>query len=569
MNKKSATKTMYIRRRRKRRRKTHMELESTLTPRLRRPRKASKAVFKKYNQDEILLLPPELQEYIPENHIVKIVNETIERLEIQALLDTYKGNGTSSYHPRMLIKVLVYSYIMKIYSSRKIAKALREDITFMWISGKNTPDFRTINNFRSGRLKGVIDEIFTSTLEFMVENKYVSLDKYFIDGSKFRADANKYSWVWKKNTKRYMESTKEKIKEILGIIEEENAKENKEYGDSDLEELGECSEITSEKIKEQIKKLNGILKDNLGSKKIAKAKKDLEQKMLPKLEKYEEQEQKLEGRNSYSKTDTDATFMRGKDDQLLPMYNVMIGTEGQFVVNYTINQSPSETNEFKGHIEDLRNRIRSVPKRINGDSAYGSEENYEYLEELGVGNYLKYNTYYRDKKKRHKEDKFHRDNFTYDESSDTYECTNKRKLIFKEIRNTRTKSGYLTESKVYECESCKYCRLGKECKKTKGNRTIQVNEKLEYYRDQARKNLESEEGIRLRKERGVDVETVWGDIKKNQAYDRFRLRTLPKVNIEFGILSIAHNIKKMFIQMVEKLKIEQKNNAFLKIAYGI
>jgi transposase len=544
-------------------------LESAPQTRLRRPRKASKAVFKKYNQGEILLLPPDLGDIIPENHIVYVVNETIERIDIQALLDTYKGNGTSSYHPRMLIKVLVYSYIMKIYSSRKIAKALREDITFMWISGKNAPDFRTINNFRSGRLKGVIDEIFTSTLEFMVENKFVSLDKYFIDGSKFRSDANKYSWVWRKNTERYMESTRVKIKGILKIIEEENAKEDKEYGDKDLEELGEGTKITSEKLKEQINKLNGILKDKLGNKKIGKAKKELEQKMLPKLEKYEEQEQKLEGRNSYSKTDTDATFMRGKDDQLLPMYNVMIGTEGQFVVNYTINQSSSETNEFKGHIEDLRKRIGKVPKRINGDSAYGSEENYEYLEELRVENYLKYNTYYRDKKKRHKEDKFHRDNFAYDEKRDTYECANKRKLIFKEIRNTRTKSGYLTKSKIYECESCKYCRLAKECKKSKGNRTIQLNEKLEYYKDQARMHLESEEGVRLRKERGVDVETVWGDIKKNQGYDRFRLRSLPKVKIEFGILSIAHNIKKIFIQMGEKLKLKQKNNAFLKIAYGI
>ena len=544
-------------------------LEEPKRVRQRKPRKTSKPVFKRYNQGEIILFPQDLREYIPENHIVYLIDEILEGLNIQPLIETYKGNGTSSYHPKMLIKVLVYSYLTKKYSSRIISKALREDVTFMWISGKSTPDFRTINNFRSGRLKPVIDEIFTSTLEFMIENKYVSLDKYFIDGSKFRANANKYSYVWKKNTERYMELTRSKIKELLKEIEEENEKENKDYGDKDLEELGENSTITSEKLRNQIKKMNEIIKEKAGNKKIEKCKRELEKKLLPKLEKYEEQERNLGKRNSYSKTDKDATFMRSKDDQLLPLYNVMIGTEDQYIVNYTVNQSASETNEFIGHMEKLRSCIGKLPKKIIGDSAYGSEENYEYLRKKKIGNYLKYNTYHNDKKRKHKEDKYHKDNLKYDSQEDTYECPNQKKLRFKEIKERATRSGYLTKFKIYECENCSYCRLAKKCKKGKGKRTVQVNQRLEYFKEQARTNLESEEGIQLRKKRGTDVETVWGDIKKNHGYDRFMLRTLEKVNTEVGIMSMAHNIKKMHIKESQKLNNIIKNNEILKIAYGI
>jgi transposase len=520
--------------------------------RKRKKRKDSRPVFKRYEQDKMMLLPPDVRDFIPEGHIVYVVNETIDGLDIQPLLDTYKGNGTSSYNPRMLLKVIVYAYIMKLYSSRKIAKALREDVTFMWISGMNRPDFRTINSFRSGRLKEVIDEVFTETLIFLIDNRYVKLEKYFIDGTKFRADANKNSYVWRKNTERYKGKVIEKIKELIKQIDAENERENKEYGNKDLEELGEESEVSSEKVREQIKKINGLIKEKLGNKKVTRLEEKIEKKMIPGLEKYEEQERILNGRNSYSKTDKDATFMRDKEDQLLPEYNVIAGTEGQFIVNYSISQNASETNELRGNIEKVKNRTGRYPDSVMGDSTYGSEENYEFMEREGIRNYLKYNTYHIEKTKKHKENKFHRDNFSYDKDTDSYKCPNNKSLKFKEQRKSRTSTGYITESKIYECESCKYCRYAKECKKSKTNRTIQINKKLEYYKEQARKNLESEEGIQLRKERGVDVETVWGDIKKNQGYRRFKLRSLPKVISEFGILSISHNIKKMYMKMIEK-----------------
>jgi transposase len=169
---------------------------------MKRKRKPTEPVFKEYNQDQMWLLPPSLDELIPANHLVRTVNAAIDGMDIQPLLKSYKGGGTSSYHPRMLLKVLIYAYTQKIYTSRKIAKALREDITFMWLAGNNKPDFRTINRFRAVILKEGIAAIFTGVLELLLEKGLIRFENYFLDGTKIEADANKYSYVWNKTVQR-------------------------------------------------------------------------------------------------------------------------------------------------------------------------------------------------------------------------------------------------------------------------------------------------------------------------------------------------------------------------------
>ena len=246
-------------------------------------------------------MPTDIEALIPERHLVRVVNKSIERMNIDPLLDQYKGGGTSSYHPKMMLKVLVYAYTQKMYSSRQIAKALRENIHFMWISGNNTPDFRTINRFRSSRMKAVIDEIFKSVLELLIEDGYVQLENYFLDGTKIEANANKYSWVWAKTTKNYKEKVQARILELMDRIEKANQDENERYGDNDLEELG-SGPIDEEKIEKKIQELNERLAKKTGAKKEAKDLKKIESEYLPRLKKYQEQERKLAGRNSYSKT---------------------------------------------------------------------------------------------------------------------------------------------------------------------------------------------------------------------------------------------------------------------------
>ena len=210
----------------------------------------NRVVYKPYVMGQPSLLPPSLEELIPEDHVVRTVHTAIEQLDLSILYQQYRGGGTSSYHPKMMLKVLVYSYVEKLYSSRRIAKALRENVNFMWLSGQNRPDFRTINRFRGEVMKEIIGEVFASVLELLIEQKHVTLEDYFVDGSKLEANANRYSAVWAKNTQRYKEGVKQKIRELLEEIEAVNEIEQEEYGDQDLPEVGEEAEIDSREAKE-------------------------------------------------------------------------------------------------------------------------------------------------------------------------------------------------------------------------------------------------------------------------------------------------------------------------------
>ena len=160
--------------------------------------------FKEYNQHQGMLFPPSLDEMIPPGNLVRVVNSIIESMDISTLVKQYKMVGTSSYHPLMMLKAILYAYTQRIYSSRRIAKALRENIHFMWLCGNNRPDFRTINRFRTSRLKATIDELFYSLIDILEEMKLIKLENYFLDGTKIEANANRYTWVWKKSNKRYI-----------------------------------------------------------------------------------------------------------------------------------------------------------------------------------------------------------------------------------------------------------------------------------------------------------------------------------------------------------------------------
>ena len=306
-----------------------------------------KASFKPYTQHQLSLFPIDLNTLIPENHMVRVVDRAIESMNTQPLFDRYPGGGTSAYNPVMMLKVIVYAYADKIYSSRRIAKATRENINFMWLTGNVQLDFMTINRFRSERLKGIIDDIFTEVVDLLLREGYIKFENYFMDGTKIEANAGKYSWVWGKNTARYKENLRKKVTEHLCAISIVEQEENSEYSDSDLPEMGNGQPINSESIREAARKINEMLSKNPSDKALKKAQQAIEKDYLPRMEKYERQEELLAERRSYSKTDTDATFMRMKEDhmkngQLKPGYNVQVGTENQFVTGFSIHQNPGD-----------------------------------------------------------------------------------------------------------------------------------------------------------------------------------------------------------------------------------
>jgi Transposase DDE domain len=257
----------------------------------------------------------------------------------------------------------------------------------------------------------------------------------------------------------------------------------------------------------------------------------------------------LADRRSYSKTDQDAIVMRMKDGQFLPAYNIIQGTENQFIVNYTIAQSSGESHLLKEHLQQVKQRHEKLPENIVGDAAYGSEENYAYLKEKSCVAYLKYTGYYHERTRKYKQDRFHRDNLPYDPLTDSFTCPNGEKLIRKGTTKQITPSGYERVTHLYESRNCQGCGLADKCKK-KGeqNRQVTINPTWEEFKKEAKARLLTPKGIELKKQRSVDVESSFGDIKYNQGYSRFRLRGIKKVNIEWGLIAISHNLRKVAIQ---------------------
>ena len=518
----------------------------------------TKAVFKPYTTNQALLLPQSLEELIPKDHLVRVVNQVVDKMELGAIINSYAGGGSSAYHPVMMIKVMLYAYAMKIYTGRKIARALRQDVTFMWLAAYNRPDFRTLNDFRSGMLKQTIEQLFKSFLMFLVEHKYVKFENYFVDGSSYAADANRRKMVWKKKSQRYKEGAEKKCELLFKEIDALNEQENHQYGSQDLEETGGGTRgITPQKISDQIDGLNKIIEKTVDNKKKKRRattiKKQLEAQGQ-KLSTYKQQLTIAGERSGYSKTDTDAVAMRMKNEEILPAYNALIGTENQFIINYSVHQNGSDHACFREHLNQLEKHTDKKPLNINGDAGFGSEENYELLEQKQIGNYLKYTTFHLEQKRKYRNNPFHKDHFVYDPLTDTYTCPGNRKLIFQYTsKRTHSRTQYVSRVRRYECENCSHCPFASQCKGSKeNNRTITINERFERFRQQARQNLMSEKGVLLRKQRSQDVESVFGDLKMNGHFRRFHLRGKIKVKTEFGILALSHNLRKIHFSDLKK-----------------
>lgn len=211
-------------------------------------------VFKSYITNQPFLLPPSLDELISANHPVRAVNSVIDELNIDHLLKSYKGGGTSSYHPRMLLKVMIYSYLCNVYSSRKMEQCLKENIHFMWLSGMQQPDHNTLNRYRSERLEKVLKPIFAQVVEFLSQKGQVSLKEVYTDGTKIEANANRYTFVWGNSIKYNKGKMTAQLQELWSYTQEiakEELKDNSEV---------HFSSISAEEVKEQVEKIHEVLK---------------------------------------------------------------------------------------------------------------------------------------------------------------------------------------------------------------------------------------------------------------------------------------------------------------------
>ena len=506
---------------------------------------SKKVVFKPYNQDQLSLLPPSYDDLVPANHPVRIVSTIIDHLDISALEKSYKGGGTSSYHPRMLLKVIIYGYLRNLYSSRKIEQALYENIHFMWLSGQSKPDHNTINDFRGKRLQAHLKKIFHQVVVLLAEEGVLSLKDVFVDGTKIEANANRYTFVWGKSIKTNKERVKKQLKELWSYVEKVYKEEQKTPNQPDFEA------ISSDKIEATINKINDALQgkdiDKKVKQKLNYAKKNWPDNMV----KYEKQEAILKQRNSYSKTDPDATFMRMKDDhmqngQLKPAYNIQASTNNQYLTNYTLAQTTADTTTLKAHIADHIENYNQTPETLTADAGYGSEENYTDLEHKNITAFVKYNYFHKEQqdKKKGKINPFHPDQLHYNKETDTYYCPMGQAIRCIGSYKKKTTNGFEQEIHRYQAQNCHGCPLRIRCHKSKHNRIIERNYNLIRLKSQAKALLTSQQGIAKRKQRCWDVEAVFGNIKHNMNFKRFMLRGLDKVNVEIGLIAMAHNLKK-------------------------
>lgn len=502
----------------------------------------AKLAIKSDNRKQNLLLPPSLDELVPENHMVRVVDAVIDRLDISDILSTYRGGGNSAFNPKMMLKVLVFAYLSNVYSSRRIEELLKRDIYFMWLAGMKRPDFRTINYYRGKRLKEGFDAVFTQVVRLLHEEGFVSLKVQYIDGTKIESVANKYTFVWRGSVEKYDARLKVKTDALLRQIEQNHAVENQENPVSEG--------LTAEEVAERVGRIREkVDADNL-SKEERKALKQIETDAVPRLNRYKEQLETMGSRNSYSKTDHDATFMRMKEDamlngQLKPGYNVQISTENQFITNFGIYQRPTDTLTMISYLESFKNRYGMQSEEIVADSGYGSEENYEYMFSNGMTPYVKYNMFHVEQRRGYRNNPFRVSNLFYNPHDDFYVCPMGQKMKFVRQERRYTASGYQQTVSVYRASRCEGCPLRGQCHKSKRDRQIEVNHTLDDYKARARELLTSEHGLKHRSNRPIEPEAVFGQIKECGRFRRLRLKGLTGAKIDFGLKALAHNLRKL------------------------
>ncbi|WP_217651042.1 IS1182 family transposase [Flavobacterium xanthum] len=500
-------------------------------------------VFKHHSVHQQVLFPLNLNDLISENHSSRLIDSVVEKLEISEIISQYKGGGTSSYHPKMLLKILFYGYLNNTYSCRKIAKAVKENIYFMWLSGGLQPDFRTINDFRGQKLKGNIEKLFSQLVIMMVDLELVSLEKQFIDGTKIEANAHKYSFVWKKSVEKNKERLQSKIDVVLAEIGQA-IESDLMHTDNQID-----TKIDSQKLEEKIQAINKNSKSDFLNKKQKKVVQKLENEQLPKLKEYEQHLEILGSRNSYSKTDTDATFMRMKEDhmlngQLKPAYNIQISTENQIITHYSTHQTSTDFTTLETHLEGFKDAYQKQSNQVIADAGYGSEENYQLLEKKEVEFFIPYNMYRIEQTLKHKKNLFHTQNLFYNQEHDFLVCPIGQKMSKIYTKKSETTTGFIQYHSVYQAINCEGCPMRGQCFKAQGNRKIEINHNLQKLKTKARENLESELGKEIYSKRCIEPEPVFGNIKQNKGFKRFTLNKINKVNIEFGLVAIAHNFSK-------------------------
>ena len=501
-----------------------------------------------------LKLPLDIETIIPEDDSVRLLSQFVEALDLTDLYSTYER--INSVSPRTLLKIVLYSYMNGDYSSRSMEQNCKRDINFMFLlEGKPAPDHATFARFRSIHFAHCAKRILAEMSNALFDMGEISGETIFIDGTKIEAAANKYTFVWKKTVTKNQAKLLIKLADFVAECEQLYGLKIV-YGNS----------VKISHVKKLRKKLyalkrseNVVFVHGIGKRKspLQKSIETLED-YLRRLKDYNQKIHICGERNSYSKTDHDATFMRMKEDamgngQLKPAYNLQHGVDSEYITWLALGPQPTDTTTLIPFLKDAETHLKFKYKNITADAGYESEENYVFLEKNGQLSYIKPANYEMSKTRKYQNDIGRIENMKYDEQTDSYICRNNKKLRVDYIKHTKSKTGYISEKTIYKCENCKECPYKNECIKGNNCKTpleerikiLQVAKTFLKYRQEDLERILSEEGILFRTNRSIQAEGSFGDLKQDMQFRRYLSKGTSNVLAESILLAMARNVNKL------------------------
>ena len=491
-----------------------------------------------------LTLPISENILIDEHEPVYVANAQLEELDYRKLYQAYSPKGRkSAAEPRIMFKLLVYGYMSGIYSTRKLERECRKNIDFIWLlQGEKVPDYSSFARFRSGKAKEAIEDLFYQFVKRLAELLETEYEEVFIDGTKLESMANRYTFVWKSGVEKNLEKLKEKAKEAFH-----------EYGGEGNLTRQKLRELADQQVPEGAEFVHGIGK-----------RKSEWQKRYETLDslwkRWTDYEDKLftigNKRNSMSKTDPDATFMRMKEDhmrngQLKPAYNVQLAVNSEYITGVAAFPNCTDSGTlipFLNHIQRMQGKSY---RDIVADAGYESVRNYLYLEQHGQNCFIKPISYEIRKTKKYKSQFWRIENMTPLEHEDGYLCAGGRKLLFFRS-STKKENGFASTTNYYRCADCSGCSLREKCFKSNDpdkNKVVQMCVESAEHRTKALERLVSERGTLLRMNRSIQVEGAFGVLKGDRQFRRFLMRGKTNISTELYLLCLAFNLKKFFSKL--------------------
>ena len=523
-------------------------------------------MFKNYNMNQ-LILPLDLEIQLQKNDIALHIHHLVESIPIEAFAPFYQETGCPSYHPKMMLKIILCGYTQSVFSGRRIEDLTKDSIRVKWLAQGYEPSYRTINRFRiHPQMQELLRQCFVQFRCRLVEEKLIDQQAIFIDGTKIEANANKFTFKWKKSIEKFQENLIEKSNKLYDQLLEEQvipAMERENEDELSVQELETIATALEEVVDDYTAKIEAST-DTKERKELRSQRKSPKQIVkqlhdwITRKKTYKADLDIMGERNSYSKTDTDATFMRMKDDymkngQLKPGYNLQIATENQYTLAYDVYHNPTDTKTLAPFLETITDNYFELPKHIVADAGYGSEANYQdVMVKYERTPLITYGMYRKEGFKKFKQDPFKTSNWAYDEKTDSYTCPNDKRLTFQYNSTRKDRSGFVRQFKVYECEDCSDCPLRHLCTKAAEgmNRKLSVNLKWEHQKAYVQQKLSEPKTAEIYRQRKIDVEPVFGFLKANLGFTRFSVRGKSKVKNEIGLALMATNLRKYTIREV-------------------